>query len=80
MSRHEPELRPLAVDARGAARMAGIGRSTWLKLASAGRTPRPVRLGRRTLWHVGELDEWLAAGAPERSRWDIIRKSRDGQR
>lgn len=66
---------PLLVDAREAARLCGVGRTLWLQLASAGRVPMPVRLGRRTLWRCrgpGGLAEWVAAGCPGRDRWQAM--------
>jgi predicted DNA-binding transcriptional regulator AlpA len=63
-------LQPLAVDARAAAALFGLGRSSWFKLVSAGRTPRPRRLGRRVLYDVAELKDWWAAGAPARDIWE----------
>lgn len=32
--------------------------------------PRPVPLGRRTIWRVAELEEWVNAGCPARERWE----------
>lgn len=64
---------PLAVDARDAAALFGLGRSTWLKLQAAGRIPRPRRLGRRVLWDTAELRAWWEAGAPAREAWDAMR-------
>lgn len=59
----------LLVDARGAARMLGIGRSHLLKMHSSGRVPMPVKIGRRTLWRTAELLAWTNAGAPPRTKW-----------
>jgi predicted DNA-binding transcriptional regulator AlpA len=48
----------------------GISRAQWYKLASAGKTPPPVRLGtRRPVWVIAELQRWLEAGAPDRVAW-----------
>jgi predicted DNA-binding transcriptional regulator AlpA len=66
-----PSAAPLAVDARGAARLLGIGRSTFCSLLAAERTPAGFRLGRRRLWLVSELTEWAQAGAPARARWEV---------
>lgn len=61
---------PLAVDAAGAARLLGVGRSTWCSLLAADRTPVGFRIGRRRLWLVSELTAWAEAGAPPRVRWE----------
>jgi predicted DNA-binding transcriptional regulator AlpA len=44
-------------------------------LNATGQLPRPIRLGRRKLWNVRELQAWLDAGSPPRDRWEKIRKS-----
>ena len=61
---------PLLVDAKAAARLCGVSVRTWWALHSAGKTPLPVRLGRRTLWLADELAEWCKAGCPARDRWE----------
>jgi predicted DNA-binding transcriptional regulator AlpA len=60
---------PLLIDAKGAAALCGICRTTWLSLCSAGKTPEPIRLGRRVLWRLDELRAWLDAGCPARHNW-----------
>ena len=67
-------IQTLSVEAGEAARLCGVGRSTWYSLRKAGRVPKPVRLGRRVLWRVEELREWMAAGCPPLSRWDTLKK------
>jgi predicted DNA-binding transcriptional regulator AlpA len=48
----------------------GISRGQWYRLASNGRTPLPVRLGkRRPVYVIRELELWLQAGAPNREGW-----------
>ena len=61
---------PLAVDARGAARLCSLGERTWRRHNAAGLVPRPVRLGGRLLWIVAEVQQWLAAGCPSRVEWE----------
>ncbi len=39
---------------------------------AGGRIPRPVRVGRSTLWRVEELHAWIAAGCPTREHWEGI--------
>ena len=64
---------PLAVPATEAARMCGFSRSGWWKLHSKGMCPRPIRLGRKTLWAVdgpNGLRAWVAAGCPSLDKWE----------
>lgn len=70
---------PLVLDAREAARLLGISRSTFLKLHAAGKVPMPVRFGRAVRWRREEMNEWLAAGAPSRARWLELVKVRSGR-
>ena len=58
--------RPLLLSADQAAHLSGVSRRTWWSLHAAGKTPLPVRLGRRTLWRAAELAAWIAAGCPAR--------------
>ena len=76
-----PQVLPqaLLIDAAGAARLCGIGRTLWLQMASAGRVPMPIRLGRRTLWQREELAAWTKAGCPGRDRWTAIWEKTHGR-
>ncbi len=67
------------LDSKQAAALLGVARSTFLSQHSAGKTPKPVRIGRRTLWIADELRAWLDAGCPPRERWEqqkVIRNAR----
>ena len=69
----EIEQKRLAVSADELAELLGISsRHVW-GLNSSGKLPKPVRFGRNVRWSVAELRAWLDAGAPERSRWEILR-------
>ena len=65
---------PLLLDARAASALCGVSVRTWWALHSAGKTPLPVRLGRRTLWRADELADWCKAGCPARGRWENVKK------
>ena len=64
----------LALPAADVAKLLGISTRHLWSLNSSGRLPRPIRFGRATRWNVEELRAWLAAGAPERSRWEEMRQ------
>ncbi len=60
----------LLLTAKQAARMCGKSLRTWRAWDSAGWIPRPVRIGRATLWRVDELRAWVEAGCPRWSEWE----------
>jgi hypothetical protein len=71
--------RPLLLSADQAASACRVSERTWWTLHSAGKTPLPVRLGRRTLWPAvgpGGLEAWVAAGCPPRERWEAAKGKR----
>jgi predicted DNA-binding transcriptional regulator AlpA len=65
------ELAPvLLVTAKVAAEMCGKSLRTWRAWDAAGRIPRPVKIGRSTLWRVDELRAWVADACPRREVWE----------
>jgi predicted DNA-binding transcriptional regulator AlpA len=74
--RGEPEpaaetgLDALLLSARQAARICGKSLRTWRTWDAAGWIPKPVRIGRSTLWRAHELRLWVAAGCPRRDEWE----------
>lgn len=61
---------PLLITAKQAAAKCCKSLRTWRSWDSAGRIPRPVRIGRSTLWRSDELQQWIAAGCPCRQEWE----------
>jgi predicted DNA-binding transcriptional regulator AlpA len=70
----EPPLKPLLVQTEQAATMLGVSMSMLRKLDIVEQVPRPVRLGRKVLWSVAELEQWVAAGCPARHRWEASKE------
>jgi hypothetical protein len=71
-------LRPLWVDAAGAARLLGISRSQFLLRDKDGLVPAPKDFGtgrtrRCPRWLVAEVEAWSRFGALPRGRWEQIR-------
>ena len=64
------ETAPLLLTTRAAAAICSKSLRTWRTWDSAGWIPRPVRIGRSTLWRADELREWIAAGCPRRAEWE----------
>lgn len=59
----------LLLTARQAATLCGKSLRTWRTWDTAGWIPKPVRIGRSTLWRAYELRAWVAAGCPRRAEW-----------
>lgn len=66
-------IEPLALTAEEVAGLLGVSRAHVWKLHSIGHLPLPIRLGRATRWNRKTLEDWLAAGAPSRDRWEASR-------
>jgi predicted DNA-binding transcriptional regulator AlpA len=72
-----PAVEPLLVDTGQAAAICAIGRSTWFRLRSAGRTPAPVKLGGRVLYRLADLRLWVSLGCPPRREFEARRAAAD---
>ncbi len=60
----------LAIGARELAEMLNVSlRQVW-RLNSAGKLPRPVRLGGSVRWNRQEVTEWFESGCPDRKTWE----------
>jgi prophage regulatory protein len=60
----------LAICARELAEMRGISlRQTW-RLSSAGKLPKPIRLGGSVRWNRQEVMDWFQGGCPDRQTWE----------
>lgn len=64
---------PLLVPADRVAWMLSISSRHVRVLNATEQIPSPIQIGRRTLWRVAEIEEWVAAGCPPRHRWELIR-------
>jgi prophage regulatory protein len=40
--------------------LVGLGRSAWLDLVREGKAPKPVKIGRATLWLESEVCQFIA--------------------
>ncbi len=71
---HSTESDCLAISAEEAAKLLGISKRHFASLHAQGRIPRPINLGRSVRWSLPELRDWIDAGAPERSRWEVLKR------
>jgi predicted DNA-binding transcriptional regulator AlpA len=74
-------VEPLLVDTDQAiAVCGGIGRATWFRLKSAGKTPAPVKLGGRVLYRLEDLKLWVSLGCPARAVLEAHRAAGNGRK
>jgi excisionase family DNA binding protein len=62
---------PLLIDAVGVARLLGIGKATVWRLVAAGQLPPSLKLGRRRLWRMADLESFVACGC-DVDRWRAL--------
>ena len=65
-------MESLVVRAKELAHLLGVSLVHIRRLDSAGKLPKPVRLGNCVSWRRGEIEEWLEAGSPNRDKWMAI--------
>lgn len=70
---------PLLLGKEAVAALLGVSPRHVQNLDRSGRLPAPVRLGRCCRWRREEIEAWVAAGLPPRSRWTATAAKR-GQR
>ena len=69
-------VEPLAVDAKQAADLLGLARSTFYKMQEAGRIgPQGIHFSRCVRFSLAELRAWAAAGMPPRHEWERLKSN-----
>jgi excisionase family DNA binding protein len=70
-------IEPLLVGTKETAQLLGIGVTTFYHLCSSGRIgPMALKFGKRSLFRIDELREWVKADCPSRDRWQAMKKTR----
>jgi predicted DNA-binding transcriptional regulator AlpA len=69
---------PLLLPARQVAFLLGKSLRTVRTWDALGLIPRPMRIGRSTLWCLEELRAWVNAGCPCRSEWNARKQDQLG--
>jgi len=64
----------LLIDIKGVAVMLGRSPRSIYRDDTAGRMPKPIKLGGSKKWRAAELLEWIDAGCPDRRKWEKTRK------
>jgi len=71
---HNKLAQSLAVSARELSEMLNVSlRQVW-RLNSAGKLPKPIRLGGSVRWNQREVTAWFEAGCPDRKTWEATRE------
>jgi predicted DNA-binding transcriptional regulator AlpA len=79
--RPTPAIVPELIDADQLAALLNVHPATVYRMQSRGRLPAPLRLSRGCVrWRLGEIRDWLAAGAPPRREWEARRGAANGRR
>lgn len=67
---------PILLTARDVGALLALSRATVFELHARGRLPLPVRPGGpqgAPRWRADEIRAWVAAGCPDRERWEAQR-------
>lgn len=62
---------PMLVDVARVATILGIGKATVWRLVAAGQLPPSLKLARRRLWRVADLESFVACGC-DVERWRAL--------
>jgi len=69
----------LLLKSEDAAEVLGISRTHLYQLTATGEIgPRPIKLGKCSLWNSLELREWVSSGCPNREQWLRMRADQNG--
>jgi excisionase family DNA binding protein len=66
------EIKPMLISISDAIKLCGISRSTFYCLMNSGKTPEPVKLGKRVLFNKKEFERWIELKCPPRSKWEVM--------
>lgn len=75
ISSRASDPRRIALTSVELADLLGISRAHVWRLLAGGKLPQPVRLGRSVRWDRWTIEEWMAAGAPPRERWEEMQRN-----
>jgi hypothetical protein len=67
-------IEPILLSAADAAKSLGVSVRLLQKLNSAGQFLPPVKLGRRCLWSIESLREFVRLGCPSREKFELLKK------
>ncbi len=59
------DIKPLLIDSRQVGELLNLSTRTVWRLLSAGKLPKPVKIGRSVRWSRSDLETWIANCCPE---------------
>ena len=65
-------MESLVVRAKELAKLLSVSIVTVRRMDSGGKLPKPLRLGHCVGWSLPEVQAWIAAGCPNRERWQAL--------
>lgn len=80
MAKPEPPPVPrLLLSAREAAEACGVRERLWGDLNRTGLVPSPIKLGRRRLWSLAVLRQWVDQSCPRRHKFKPMEYTQRGK-
>jgi len=55
--------------------MLSLSKRQIFRLNSCGKIPAPIRIGGAVRWSAEEISAWLAASAPDRQAWEVMKNA-----
>jgi len=65
---------PLLIDLNGLVKLTTLGLRTLRRLDAARDIPGRVVVGRRVLFHLDVIREWVRSGLPDKERWAALQR------
>jgi len=64
----------ILLSAADCAKMCGISRRTWFRLAASAKCPASVRVGASPRWRSNDIDQWISMGCPDRKTFESLQE------
>ena len=61
--------------AKDAAKLCRLSKRSWFRLSSAGRIPKPVRIGGSVRWRQSDVELWLSMNCPDRKTFEAMQQT-----
>jgi predicted DNA-binding transcriptional regulator AlpA len=71
-NKNTDKIEPMLINIKDAIKLCGISRSTLYCLKDSGKTPEPVKLGKRVLFNRKEFEHWIEMKCPPRQKWEVM--------